>query len=124
MVLALRTGLSFDYVLFLAAQSLVWCFLGKTASALGPIGLADARAIWHLMTKKSEDERSEVLASVDAVFAAAATPQAPKSIDAVLLRQAFEKIAIDPYTRFLVDFTSDLDKPERPPIEDRRIRVA
>jgi hypothetical protein len=111
-MLALRTGLSFDYVLFLAAQSLVWCFLGKTASALGPIGLADARAIWYLMTKKTEDDRSEVLASVDALFAAAATPQAPKSIDTTLLRLAFEKIAIEPYTRFLVDCTSDLDKPE------------
>jgi hypothetical protein len=47
---------------------------------------------------------------VDALFAAAATPQAPKPIDAVLLRQAFEKIAIDPYTRFLVECTSDLSK--------------
>jgi hypothetical protein len=111
-VLAVRTGLSFDYVLFLAAQSLVWCFLGKTASTLGPIGLADARAIWYLMKKKPEDEQNKVLASVDALFAAAATPQSPKSIDAVLLRQAFEKIAIDPYTLFLVHFTSKLDRPE------------
>jgi hypothetical protein len=38
-VLAVRTGLSFDYVLFLAAQSLVWCFLGRTACELGPLGL-------------------------------------------------------------------------------------
>jgi hypothetical protein len=110
-VLAVRTGLSFDYVLFLVAQSLVWCFLGKTASVLGPLGLADARAIWHLM-KKPENEQKEVLAAVDAHFAAIATPQAPKSIDAVLLREAFEKIALDPYTRFLVHFTSNLDKPE------------
>jgi hypothetical protein len=110
-VLAVRTGLSFDYVLFLAAQSLVWCFLGKTASALGPLGLADARAIWYLMEKKPKDGREEVLAAVDAHFAAAATSQAPKSIDKVLLLQAFEKIAIDPYTHFLVQFTSDhLDK--------------
>lgn len=111
-VLALRTGLSFDYVLFLAAQSLVWCFLGKTASALGPIGLADARAIWYLMRKRPDHERNKVLASLDALFAAAATPQAPKCIDAVLLQQAFEKIAIEPYTQFLVHLTSDLDKQE------------
>jgi hypothetical protein len=109
-VLAVRTGLSFDYILFLAAQSLVWCFLGKTAAVLGPLGLADARAIWYLMAKP-EDERKEVLASVDAHFTALATPQAPKCIDAVLLREAFEKIAVDPYTLFLVDFTSDLEHP-------------
>lgn len=110
-VLAVRTGLSFDYILFLAAQSLVWCFLGKTAAVLGPLGLADARAIWYLMAKP-EDERKEVLASVDAHFTALATPQAPKCIDAVLLREAFEKIAVDPYTLFLVDFTSDLEHPK------------
>jgi hypothetical protein len=111
-VLAVRTGLSFDYVLFLAAQSLVWCFLGRTACELGPLGLAHARAIWYLMAKPA-DEQKEVLASLDAHFTAIATQQAPKYIDAVLLREAFEKIAIDPYTQFLVDFTSDLDKPKQ-----------
>jgi hypothetical protein len=122
-VLAVRTGLSFDYVLFLVAQSLVWCFLGKTASVLGPLGLADARAIWHLM-KKPENEQKEVLAAVDAHFAAIATPQAPKSIDAVLLREAFEKIALDPYTRFLVHFTSNLDKPETRRQRTQTVRAA
>jgi hypothetical protein len=39
-VLAVRTGLSFDYDLFLAAHSLVWCFLGRTACELGPLGLS------------------------------------------------------------------------------------
>jgi len=110
-VLAVRTGLSFEYVLFLAAQSLVWCFLGKTASELGPLGLADARAIWYLI-QKSEDDQKQVLDALDAHFAAIATTQAPKSIDAVLLREAFEKIAIDPYTIFLVHFTSDRQKPK------------
>ena len=62
--------------------------------------------------KKPEPEQAKVLAAVDAHFASLATPPQPKSIDAVLLRQAFEKIAIDPYTIFLVHFTSDLDKPE------------
>jgi hypothetical protein len=110
-VLAVRTGLSFDYVLFLAAQSLVWCFLGRTACVLGPLGLADARAIWYLMTKP-EEERKEVFASIDARLTAIATQQAPKCIDAVLLREAFERIAIDPYTLFLVHFTDNLDKPK------------
>jgi len=111
-VLAVRTGLSFDYVLFLAAQSLVWCFLGKTASALGPIGLADARAIWYLMRKRP-DEQTKILVSVDALFAAGAeASKASKSIDVELLREAFEKIAVDPYTKFLVEFTSELEKRE------------
>jgi hypothetical protein len=106
-ILAVRTGLSFDYVLFLAAQSLVWCFLGKTASVLGPIGLGDVRAIWYLM-QRPDAERKAVLDAVDGHFTAIATPQEPKAIDAVLLQQAFAKIAIDPYTDFLVHFTSEL----------------
>jgi hypothetical protein len=111
-VLAVRTGLSFDYVLFLAAQSLVWCFLGKTAITLGPLGFADARAIWYLMRKSDPDTRDDVLKSLDAQFTTLATKDAPKPIDSVLLRQAFEKIAGDPYTIFLLHFTSDLDKPK------------
>ena len=53
-----------------------------------------------------------MLASIDAHFTAIATPQAPKCIDAILLREAFEKIAVDPYTLFLVHFTSDLENPK------------
>jgi hypothetical protein len=108
-VLAVRTGLSFDYVLFLAAQSLVWCFLGKTASILGPLGYADARAIWYLENAKGDTERAAVLKSLDDHFVAIATKDAPKSIDAVLLGEAFDKIAKDPYTLFLLHFTCDLD---------------
>lgn len=116
-VLAVRTGLSFDYVLFLAAQSLVWCFLGKTAGALGPMGYADARAIWFLM-RKPPDEQDKVIASIAANLAAGATDKAPNRIDAVLIRQAFEKIAIDPYTIFLLRFTSNLaDAPRPGPVE-------
>jgi hypothetical protein len=62
---------------------------------------------------KPEEERKVVLASVDAHFAALATRQAPKCIDAVLLREAFEKIEVDPYTLFLVGFTSNLEHPTR-----------
>jgi hypothetical protein len=116
-VLAVRTGLSFDYVLFLAAQSLVWCFLGKTASVLGPLGFADARAIWYLMNDTEEDKRTAVLKSLDARFTALATKDSPKQIDDVLLRQAFEKIAKDPYTIFLLHFTSDLGRSNSPIIK-------
>lgn len=107
-VLAIRTGLSFDYVLFLAAQSLVWCFLGKTAGLLGPLGFADARAIWYLMHGPPAT-RDAVLASLEArITAQIVGGTSPGcAIDAILLRQAFEKIAIDPYTIFLVQFTSD-----------------
>jgi hypothetical protein len=104
-VLAVRTGLSFDYVLFLAAQSLVWCFLGKTASDLGPLGLGDCRAIWYLMQKQDSD-RKAVFESAEKHFAAKAGPNTAPAIDATLLGLAFEKIAADPYTAFLVDFTS------------------
>lgn len=113
-VLAVRTGLSFDYVLFLAAQSLVWCFLGKTASLLGPLGLADARAIWYLM--RQPDRIDAVLKEADDHCKAAATKDGPQAIGQILLRQAFEKIAADPYTIFLVHFTSDMDRARAPGI--------
>ena len=108
-VLALRTGLSFDYVLFLAAQSLVRCFVGRTAAALGPLGMADARAIWFLMRKSAADQ-DQVFRSLAARMPGSA---AAPAIDEILLRQAFRKIARDPYTIFLVDFTSVLS--EEPP---------
>ena len=124
-VLAVRTGLSFDYVLFLAAQSLVWCFLGRTAGLLGPLGYGDARAIWFL-TRQPPDTQVAVLKSLCAGVAATSpqlvtTPQAlagsggsGASVPAVwtdprLLFQAFSKIALDPYTLFLVRFTSDME---------------
>jgi hypothetical protein len=104
-LLAVRTGLSFDYVIFLAAQSLVWCFLGKTAAELGPVGLADARAIASLMQKSKEEQ--------DKVFLALPAKAGP----AELLRLAFGKIAQDPYTRFLVQFTGNAAEP-MPPAPD------
>ncbi len=120
-VLAVRTGLSFDYVLFLAAQSLVWCFLGRTAGLLGPLGYGDARAIWFLMrdpSSQAEANREKVFTSLATQLAASASaagkadkPVAAEVVctDALLLRQAFGKISLDPYTVFLVRFTSDLD---------------
>src|SRR6201999_2995639 len=67
-LIAVRTGLSFDYVLFLVAQSMVWCFLGKTAGVLGPLGYADCRAIYKLMTFSTDAERDRVFTSLDQHF--------------------------------------------------------
>jgi hypothetical protein len=114
-LLALRTGLSFDYVLFLAAQSLVWCFLGKTAGALGPLGYGDARAIWFLINRTDSPEL--VFNALDALLDP--TPPSARIISAPLLKQAFVKIAGDPYTLFLVDFTSALRLESRGPISLR-----
>ena len=43
--LAVRTGLPFDYVLNLSAQSQAWCSLGSTVGKLAPLGLGDARVL-------------------------------------------------------------------------------
>jgi hypothetical protein len=49
--LAIRSGLSFDFILNLEAQSQVWVFLGQRAHSLTRLGLGDARAIRRLINE-------------------------------------------------------------------------
>jgi transposase InsO family protein len=63
--LAVRSGLPFDYVLNLSAQSQAWCCLGSTVANLAPLGLGDARALANLSERVErtppDDEAQAIL---------------------------------------------------------------
>ena len=94
--LALRTGLSFDYILNLVSQSQAWCFIGTTARALAPLGLGDARVIAALVDSIGAGDQK-----ADAALNAVAKKIA---IDPDLLLFNFKNIAADEYTIFLRQF--------------------
>jgi len=56
-LLAVRTGLEFDFILYLASQAVVRRQLGPSAGALVPLGLVEAQAIRQLVdTLNGEDD--------------------------------------------------------------------
>lgn len=96
--LALRTGLSFDYVLNLVAQSQAWCFIGETAGALSPFGFGNARAIAKLI-RAIDGNDADAAATIAALAGKA-------GVDPAVLRVSFRNIAADPYTAFLENVSS------------------
>ncbi len=94
--LAIRTGLSFDYILNLVAQAQAWSFIGETAGKLAPLGFGDARSIEKLV--KDIDNK---IPGVTEVLEAAAISI---NVDLAILRNNFSRIAGDDYTKFLAQF--------------------
>jgi hypothetical protein len=98
--LAVRTGLPFDYVLNLSAQSQAWCCLGSTVANLAPLGLGDARALAKL------SERVERTPPDDEAQAILESASKAASLDKDVLRSAIRNIAAEPYTQFLLKLAS------------------
>jgi hypothetical protein len=98
--LAVRTGLPFDYVLNLSAQSQAWCCLGSTVANLAPLGLGDARALAKL------SERVERTPPDDEAQAILESASKAASLDKNVLRSAIRNIAAEPYTQFLLKLAS------------------
>jgi hypothetical protein len=94
--LAVRTGLPFDYVLNLSAQSQAWCCLGSTVANLAPLGLGDARSLAKL------SERVERTPPDDEAQAILESASKAASLDKDVLRSAIRNIAAEPYTQFLL----------------------
>jgi hypothetical protein len=111
-LLAVRTGLEFDFVLYLSSQSIVRRHLGGgAAAALVPLGLIEAQSIYNLMHRlnQSKDdscaEAHQMLS--DAASVVSALIPLDHSASQSELREAsiqltFERIAHEPTTRFLV----------------------
>ena len=94
--LAVRTGLPFDYVLNLSAQSQAWCYLGSTVAKLAPLGLGNARALAKL------SERVEMTPPSDEAQAILESASKAAGLDKEVLRSAIRNIAAEPYTQFLL----------------------
>jgi hypothetical protein len=95
--LALRTGLPFDFVVNLIAQSQVWSYLGSTTAALAPLGYGDARMVKRLVDAIGQGDT----AAINTRRALAAKLE----LDEAILTTVFKQIADDPYTVFLVDIS-------------------
>jgi hypothetical protein len=90
--LAIRAGLSFDFVLNLVAQSQVWSFLADTTAKIAPLGYGDARTIRRFFaTPQVGAVSGQILSAL-----AEAT-----GIDAQALQPVLTVIANDPFTEFL-----------------------
>jgi hypothetical protein len=97
--IAVRTGLPFDYVLNLSAQSQAWCYLGSTVGSLAPLGLGDARALAKLserVERTPPPPDNEAQAILESASKAA-------SLDKDVLKSAIRNIAADRYTKFLLE---------------------
>jgi hypothetical protein len=96
--LTIRSGLSFDYVIFLVAQSLVWCYLGVSTMKLVPLGLADCRAVAKLVQGlKDNPADADLIIIIEAAATALGVPRS-------CVEMNFKNIAADSYTRFIVVF--------------------
>ena len=93
--LAVRSGLSFDYLLNLVAQSEAWCFIGSPIGKLTALGLGDARQIAKLSKRL---DRLPPDAEAHQVLKAASIAM---GLDIHVLRSLFREITEDNYTRFL-----------------------
>lgn len=126
--LAIRTGLGFKFLLRLGSQAVVRRHLGLGASALVPIGLADAEPVAKLVQKYTTGAQGivnpEALAADEIVenavnfinkFAKTSAAQKLNVPDAEMvahtLAEAFQRIAGEGYTRFLLANT-DMDQPQ------------
>lgn len=107
-LLSIRTGLPFKFILQLGAQAIVRRYLGITAEKLIPLGLADARSIAALINDL--DSNDDVVQNrAKAVLAAATSLVMPTDLSATIisnystecLEYNFRQIANNNYTKFI-----------------------
>jgi hypothetical protein len=125
--LAIRTGLGFKFVLRLGSQAVVRRHLGLGATALVPIGLADAEPVAKLVKKHTTGAGARRIVNPDDLaadeivknavdfinkFANSGPAQKLNVPDAEMipksLAEAFQRIAEESYTKFLLA-TGDMD---------------
>ena len=106
-LLSIRTGLPFKFILHLGSQAIVRRHLGETAEKLMPLGLADARSIAALIddldNKKNEPEEQAKISRAKAVLNAATSLVKPEnsSYTSECLEFNFRQIANGNYTKFI-----------------------
>lgn len=111
-LLSIRTGLPFKFILHLGAQAIVRRHLGETTEKLIPLGLADAKSIVALVADLDNDTAKDTIQSrANAVLAVAVAQiirpatdkQATVTVDysAECLEFNFRQIANENYTKFI-----------------------
>jgi len=108
-LLSIRTGLPFKFILQLGAQAIVRRHLGETATKLIPLGLADARSIAALVADL-DDKNTAIQNRAKAVLATAMSLITPTPVDATAtsnysteyLEFNFRQIANENYSKFIL----------------------
>ncbi len=90
--LAIRTGLSFDFVLGLVAQAQLWSYFGSAVTKLTPIGCGDARMIYRFFRPGAVPPAGIRTAIAQAL-----------AIEETALTAVLVEIAGDSFTKFLYD---------------------
>jgi hypothetical protein len=110
-LLSIRTGLPFKYILQLGAQAIVRRHLGATAEQLVPLGLADARSISALIIDLDSNDPAKQNRAKSALVAATAQITAAKENDLTIvtasyttdsLEFSFRQVVNENYSRFIL----------------------
>jgi hypothetical protein len=110
-LLSIRTGLAFKFILHLGSQAIVRRHLGETTEKLIPLGLANARSIADLVDDLDDKNGVDAKSRAEAVLAAATASvmSASNNDPAVVtsdyssacLEHNFRQIANNNYTKFI-----------------------
>lgn len=104
-LLSIRTGFPFKFVLRLSSQAIVWRHFSDHCASLARLGLADVAAIASLNEKlalPADDPRRQQADKVVANAAACLQAGGGVAPDADTIRFHFHEIGCQPYTRFLL----------------------
>ncbi|MBX9296993.1 hypothetical protein K5M33_01875 [Chromobacterium vaccinii] len=116
-LLSIRTGFPFKFILRLSSQAIVWRYFSDHGASLARLGLADVEAIFNLNEKLELKEDDPHRQQADKVVAnAAACLQAGGGVtpDEATLRFLFGEICNQPYTRFLLSTLKQKNGYRRP----------
>jgi hypothetical protein len=109
-LLSIRTGLPFKFILQLGSQAIVRRLMGETAEKLIPLGLANARSIAELiedLDSNNDERKNTAVAVLNAATALIATPAVNESAvvtsdySSACLEYTFRQIADSNYTKFI-----------------------
>lgn len=102
-LLSIRTGLPFKFILHLGAQAIVRRHLGVDVEKLMPLGLTEVNAIVALVTQLDNEKDSQAQARAKALLAAAAKLVLSDQEQATdCLEFNFRQIAANHYTQFIL----------------------
>ncbi|MEO9384005.1 hypothetical protein [Chromobacterium phragmitis] len=104
-LLSIRTGFPFKFILRLSSQAIVWRYFSDHGASLARLGLADVASIASLNEKlelPEDDPRRQQADKVAANAAGALQAGGGAAPDEATLRFLFGEICNQPYTRFLL----------------------
>ena len=109
-LLSIRTGLPFKFILQMGSQAIVRRLMGETAEKLIPLGLANAHSIAELvedLDSNNDERKNRAVAVLNTATALVVTPAANETAvvtsdySSACLEYTFRQIADSNYTKFI-----------------------